>query len=69
MAGAITDQVARLTNVPWRVDAAALMQRAGFRRVRLLNDLEALALRDPGARADELAVLQEGIASPAATPR
>ena len=27
VAGAITDQVALLTNVPWRVDAAALRRR------------------------------------------
>src|SRR5688500_269728 len=39
VAGAITDQVALLTNVPWRVDAAALT-RGGLPRVRILNDLE-----------------------------
>ena len=60
VAGAITDQVAQLTNVPWRIDAAALMQRGGFRRVRLLNDLEAMAYAIPVLSGDELAVLQEG---------
>jgi len=59
VAGAITDQVAQLTNVPWRVDAAALMND-GFRRVRLLNDLEAMAYAVPVLEGDELAVLQEG---------
>ena len=59
VAGAITDQVAQLTNVPWRVDAAALMHD-GFRRVRLLNDLEAMAYAVPVLEGDELAVLQEG---------
>ena len=60
VAGAITDQVAQLTNVPWCVDANALMARAGLRRVRLLNDLEAMAYSVPVLEGDELAVLQEG---------
>jgi glucokinase len=60
VAGAITDQVAQLTNVPWRIDAAEMM-RHGFRRVRLLNDLEAMAYAIPVLGGDELAVLQEGV--------
>ena len=36
------------------------MQRDGFRRVRLLNDLEAMAYAVPVLAGDELAVLQEG---------
>src|SRR5688500_17297745 len=43
VAGAVTEQVARLTNVPWLVDAAPLREACGFIRVRILNDLEALA--------------------------
>ena len=60
VAGAITDQVAQLTNVPWRIDAGEMM-RHGFRRVRLLNDLEAMAYAIPVLAADELAILQEGV--------
>ena len=60
VAGAITDQVAQLTNVPWRVDASALSQRFSVERVRLLNDLEAMAYSVPVLTADELAVLQPG---------
>jgi glucokinase len=60
VAGAITDQVAQLTNVPWRIDAGEIM-RHGFRRVWLLNDLEAMAYAIPVLAADELAVLQEGV--------
>jgi glucokinase len=59
-AGAITGQVAELTNVPWRVDASALSRRFGVERVRLLNDLQAMAYSVPVLRADELAFLQEG---------
>lgn len=33
----------RLTNAPWVLDPAALRARFGFRRVRLVNDFEALA--------------------------
>jgi glucokinase len=62
VAGAITDQVARLTNVPWLVDAAEVGEGASLRRVHLLNDLEALAFAVPVLNADELAVLQHGIA-------
>ena len=43
VAGAVTDQVARLTNVPWTVDAAGITQAAALRRVQILNDLEAMA--------------------------
>src|SRR5688572_7483937 len=47
VAGAITDQVALLTNVPWRVDAAALTRGVGLPKVRILNDLEAMAYAVP----------------------
>ena len=39
VAGAITEQVARLTNVPWLVDADGIAAALGLRRVWLLNDL------------------------------
>jgi glucokinase len=60
VAGAITDQVAQLTNVPWRVDASGLSRRFGIAHVRLLNDLEAMAYSVPVLSGDELAVLQAG---------
>jgi glucokinase len=62
VAGAITDQVARLTNVPWLVDAAEVAEAASLRRVHLLNDLEALAFAVPVLEPNELAILQHGIA-------
>ena len=64
VAGAITSQVAQLTNVPWCVDASSLGARAGLRRVRLLNDLEAMAYGVPVLDGDELAVLQPGVRVP-----
>ena len=64
VAGAVTEQVARLTNVPWLVDAAAIAEAASLRQVHLLNDLEAMAFAVPVLEPDELAVLQQGVAQP-----
>jgi glucokinase len=64
VAGAITEQVARLTNVPWLVDADEIAAKTRLRRVRLLNDLEALAHAVPVLEPDELDVLQQGIVVP-----
>jgi glucokinase len=61
VAGAITDQVAQLTNVPWRVRAADVKRDLGIARVHLLNDLEALAYAVSVLGADEVAVLQKGV--------
>jgi glucokinase len=62
VAGAIKSQVAHMTNVPWVVDAAALAKRTGIKRVRILNDLEALATAVPVLEASELETLQRGTA-------
>lgn len=64
VAGAITDQVARLTNVPWVVDAAAVEEAAALRRVHILNDLEAMAHSVPVLEPHEVKVLQHGISQP-----
>ena len=64
VAGAITAQVARMTNVRWVVDAAAVAERTGIKRVRILNDLEALAYAVPVLEPAELAMLQEGVPVP-----
>ena len=64
VAGAVTDQVARLTNVPWLVDAAAIGQAADLRRVHVLNDLEAMAHSVAVLEPGELAVIQQGLAQP-----
>lgn len=64
VAGAVTEQVARLTNVPWRVDGAAIAEALNLKRVRVLNDLEALAYGVTVLEADELATLQHGVPVP-----
>ncbi len=63
VAGAVTDGVARLSNVPWLVDTSVLAERTGIQQCLLLNDLEALGYAIPILEPDELAVLQQGVAS------
>lgn len=64
VAGVVTRHIARLTNVPWVVDARAIADRFGVRHLSLLNDLEAMAHAVPVLEPDELAVLQDGAAEP-----
>jgi glucokinase len=64
VAGVVRDETARLTNVPWVVDAAQIVKEFGIRSVSLLNDLQAMAYAVPVLDADELAMLQEGLAQP-----
>lgn len=61
VAGAVTEGVARLTNVPWLVDAAQLGEQLSFRRVRVLNDLQALAHGVTVLEPSELRALQVGV--------
>ena len=60
VAGPNIKQVARLTNVPWAIDARELMATTGIRRAWILNDVEAMAYGVPALRPDELRVLQKG---------
>jgi glucokinase len=60
VAGPVRDQVAQLTNVPWRVDAEAIAERFTIPRVHLINDLVAMGHAVPFLAADEVAVLQHG---------
>jgi glucokinase len=64
VAGAVTEQVARLTNVPWLVNRASLQDAFGVLRVRVLNDLEALAYGVTLLEGDEVATLQHGVPLP-----
>jgi glucokinase len=64
VAGAVTDQVARLTNVPWLVDGAAIGEAASLRHVHILNDLQAMAYSVAVLEPHELKILQHGVAQP-----
>jgi glucokinase len=60
VAGPVVGDSAQLTNVPWRVEAHPLAKAFGFRRVVLLNDLEAMAYGVPVLEGTDVHVLQEG---------
>src|SRR3989454_177184 len=60
VAGPVIGESAELTNVPWRVDARHVATAFGMTRVRLLNDLQAMAYSIPVLQASEVHVLQEG---------
>jgi glucokinase len=62
VAGAVTSNVARLTNVPWVVDGQAIADAASLPRVHILNDLQAMAYSVPVLEPDEVEYLQQGIA-------
>lgn len=44
VAGPVVNQRCQTTNLPWMLDAAALKIKLGTSKVKLLNDLEAMAL-------------------------
>ena len=60
VAGPVINQSAQMTNVEWCVDAAELSRAFAFPRVRLLNDLEAMAYSVPALGATEVRTLQTG---------
>ncbi len=60
IAGPVQDGVVQTTNLPWRIDAAALCQRFGFLRCHLLNDLEATAYGLPALGDADFLTLQAG---------
>ncbi len=62
VAGAVTDNVARLTNVPWLVDGDAIAGAASLPGVHVLNDLQAMAYAVPVLEPSELDYLQPGVA-------
>jgi glucokinase len=62
VAGAVTDNVARLTNVPWLVDGDEIAQAASLPPVHILNDLQAMAYSVPVLEPNELEYLQQGVA-------
>jgi len=62
-AGPVIDDTVTLTNVRWRVDGPHIAKHFGFRCVRLLNDLQAMAHALPVLADRELHVLQEGRAA------
>jgi glucokinase len=44
IAGPVVNQHCQMTNLPWSIDGAKLQAKLGTQRVKLLNDLEAMAI-------------------------
>jgi glucokinase len=70
VAGPITEtssgQIARLTNLPWTVDSAALERELGIRRVRLINDFQAVGYGVEALSPPDVETLQTGTHRPRA---
>jgi glucokinase len=67
VAGPVVERRARITNLPWTIDADRLSGSFPFQRVDLINDLEALAWAIPILERDRLAVLHPGVAEEGGT--
>jgi glucokinase len=57
---------AKVTNLPWWLDSEALQQRFGLRRLRLINDFQAVGYGIEALGDDELVMLQVGAPRPCA---
>jgi len=64
VAGPIVEHSVRITNLSWEISGHELMSRFHFKRVSLVNDVEALAWAVPTLRPEEVDVLLKGQADP-----
>lgn len=60
VAGPVAGRHARTTNLPWKLDAAALEAVLGVSRVRLINDFQAAGYGIEALGANDLVTLQAG---------
>ena len=60
VAGPVVEDVAKTTNLPWRIEESNLRAQFNLASVDLLNDLQATATAVPFLRPDELHTLNEG---------
>jgi glucokinase len=60
VAGPVIGGNAKITNLPWALDAAALKQRLNVRCLRLLNDMQGMAYGIEALGDAELQILQAG---------
>ena len=63
VAGPIVGGRARITNLPWIIDERHLCQELSLLKVRLLNDIEAIAYALPFLEPEDLHVLNKGRSS------
>ena len=60
VAGPVLGRRARVTNLPWEIDAVSIEARFGIPRVDLLNDIEALGWAVPDLDGNRLRILHAG---------
>jgi len=60
VAGPVKDGRATITNLPWIIEEKILSLELGLERVRLLNDLEAIASSIPHLGADDIETINHG---------
>ncbi len=65
VAGPVLSGRARVTNLPWEINAGDLQDRLGLERVELINDLVATAHAVPRLQAADLETLNPGKSDPA----
>lgn len=63
-AGPVSEAAIQMTNLPWRLDAAAIAAEFGVARVRLVNDFEAAACGVEALGPGDSVILQRGEAVP-----
>ncbi|PTR17283.1 glucokinase [Nitrosospira sp. Nsp2] len=61
VAGPVTEQGIKLTNLPWLMNARVLEREFGIPSVKLINDFEAVALSVEVLAVDDLVTLQKGL--------
>jgi glucokinase len=66
VAGPVQGGKARLTNLPWRLEAGALANGCGLPRVELVNDFAVLIYGLPHLAADQTATVRQGDRDPLA---
>jgi len=64
VAGPVVGGIARITNLPWVMEEHHLERVLGIERVRLMNDLAAIAYAVPHLTPDDLITLNEGRPDP-----
>jgi glucokinase len=60
VAGPVVDGRARITNLPWIIDKRRLCQELDLLKVRIVNDIEAIAYALPFLEPEDLHVLNKG---------
>jgi len=68
VAGPVYGDRCKTTNLPWELDGRELERELGLPRVRLLNDLEAVAWAVPVLEPTQLETLYAGVAGDAGEP-